>query len=289
MKEIWDLYTKYREKTGQTLIRGERIPQGQYHLTVDVWIRSRTGEYLMARRSASRPTYPGQWECVSGSVLSGESSVDGAVREVKEELGLELSPADGTKIFSKIRDVIDGRSFQSIMDVWLFPYDGEVHPENATTDEVSDCRFMSVEEIKALYDAGSMVGLLDYFFCAFEKDEPDYRGIIGKTVSGQIDRPIGSPHPRHPDMIYPVNYGYVEGVMADDGAWQDVYVLGTKEPLTRFSGKVIRVYHRFNDVEDKWIVSPDGNDIPDDQILGDIAFQEQYFYGKLYGAPSPQK
>ena len=50
----------------------------------------------------------------------------------------------------------------------------------------------------------------------------------------------------------------------------------------RKPGKVIKVYHRFNDIEDKWIVSLTGEDIPDEKILGDIAFQEQYFYGKLY-------
>ena len=106
-------------------------------------------------------------------------------------------------------------------------------------------------------------------------------GIIGKTVRGTIDRPIGSRHPRYPDMIYPVNYGYVDGVFAPDGAEQDVYVLGTDKPLSVFSGTVIAVYHRFHDVEDKWIVSLNGSDYPDDEILRKIRFQEQYFDGEL--------
>ena len=106
-------------------------------------------------------------------------------------------------------------------------------------------------------------------------------GIIGKTVRGMIDRPIGSRHPRYPDMIYPVNYGYVDGVFAPDGAEQDVYVLGTDKPLSVFSGTVIAVYHRFHDVEDKWIVSLNGSDYPDDEILRKIRFQEQYFDGEL--------
>ena len=72
--------------------------------------------------------------------------------------------------------------------------------------------------------------------------------IIGKDVKGIIDRPAGSPHPRHPDMIYPINYGFVEGIMAPDGDEQDVYVLGTDEPLRTFEGKVIAVFHRLNDV-----------------------------------------
>ena len=44
----------------------------------------------------------------------------------------------------------------------------------------------------------------------------DYSDVLGTTVSGTIDRPPGSVHPRHPEMIYPVNYGYVDGVFAGD-------------------------------------------------------------------------
>lgn len=115
-----------------------------------------------------------------------------------------------------------------------------------------------------------------------ENDEPDYSHIIGKTVCGIIDRPLGTCHPRHPEMVYPINYGYVEGIFGGDGAGQDVYLFGTDKPLRRFEGKVIAVWHRFDDVEDKWIVSLDGKDIPEEKILRDIAFQEQFFYGKLY-------
>ena len=100
-------------------------------------------------------------------------------------------------------------------------------------------------------------------------------------VTGTIDRPIGSRHPRHPDMVYPVNYGFVDGVIAGDGDEQDVYVLGTDEPTESFEGKVIAVYHRLDDVEDKWVVSLDGSDYHDEEILQAIRFQEQYFEGEL--------
>ena len=105
--------------------------------------------------------------------------------------------------------------------------------------------------------------------------------IIGKTVRGIIDRPIGSRHPQFPDMVYPINYGYIEGVIAGDGEEQDAYVLGTDKPIDTFEGKVIAVYHRFNDEEDKWIVSLDGSNYSDDEILRFIKFQEQYYEGKL--------
>ncbi|MBQ3389897.1 MAG: inorganic pyrophosphatase [Firmicutes bacterium] len=106
--------------------------------------------------------------------------------------------------------------------------------------------------------------------------------VLGISVSGTIDRPLGSAHPRHPEMIYPINYGYVDGVFAGDGAEQDVYVFGTDQPLESFTGKVIAVYHRLNDNEDKWIVNLSGEAIPTEDILDAIGFQEQYYMGELY-------
>lgn len=110
----------------------------------------------------------------------------------------------------------------------------------------------------------------------------DYSGVLGTMVKGTIDRPLGSAHPKHPEIRYPVNYGYVDGVFAGDGAEQDVYVLGTDQPVRTFSGRVVGVYHRLNDSEDKWIVSVNGEPFCAEDILRGIDFQEQYFMGELY-------
>lgn len=286
--EKWDLYTKYREKTGKEHIRGEEIPEGLYHLAVHVWIRNSKGEYLLSRRAADRPTYPFFWETVGGSVLQGETSIEGAVREVKEEVGITLSPESGQLAFTKIRDTVNGEKFRDILDVWVFYYDGEADLTAATTKEVAECKWLRSDQIYDLFQEQKLVPTLDYFFSAFSGPIPHYRDIIGKWVSGKVDRPLGMhradaavPSPKA-DMVYAVNYGYIDGVKAVDGGEQDAYIFGTEEPLTTFEGKVIKVYHRFNDIEDKWNVSLTGEDIPDEKILGDIAFQEQYFYGKLY-------
>jgi len=95
--------------------------------------------------------------------------------------------------------------------------------------------------------------------------------------SAVIDRPLGSAHPRHPDMIYPVNYGYVPGIIAADGAEQDVYVLGVAEPLTTFTGEVIAIIRRRDDVEDKWVLAPSGMRFTAEEIMSQVYFQEQYF------------
>ncbi len=96
-------------------------------------------------------------------------------------------------------------------------------------------------------------------------------------VTARIDRPLGSRHPKHPDMIYPVNYGEVAGVMAPDGDWQDVYVLGVDEPLSTFTGRRIAVIHRRDDVETKWVLAPEATSFTEEEIMAAVHFQEQYF------------
>ena len=101
--------------------------------------------------------------------------------------------------------------------------------------------------------------------------------MIDKLVKVIIDRPFGSHHPQHRDLIYPLNYGYIEGVMASDGEEQDAYVLGVDTAVKEFTGKVIAVIHRNNDIEEKWVVAPDGVDFTDEEIAKQVHFQEQYF------------
>ena len=100
---------------------------------------------------------------------------------------------------------------------------------------------------------------------------------IGKIVTVTVDRPLGSFHPNHPDLYYPVNYGYVAGVPAPDGEEQDAYILGITEAVNTFTGRVIAIIHRKNDVEDKWIVAPEGMQFSKDEIEALTHFQEQYF------------
>ena len=161
--ELWDLYTENRRLTGKTHIRGEEIPDGCYHLVVHVWITNSKGEYLISQRSATRPAFPLMWECVGGSVVTGESSLEGALREVKEEVGLDLLPGSGKLLFTKTR-----RTYHDFMDVWLFQYDGEVSLDNATTDEVAQIKWMTVPQIRELLDSGKLVPSLSYFFTVVE-------------------------------------------------------------------------------------------------------------------------
>ena len=101
--------------------------------------------------------------------------------------------------------------------------------------------------------------------------------MIGNKVKVIVDRPLGTCHPKFKDVLYAVNYGYIEGVIAPDGEEQDAYVLGIDKPLKEFTGVLIAVIHRLNDVEDKWIVAPEGIEFTKEEIMKEVEFQEKYF------------
>ena len=105
--------------------------------------------------------------------------------------------------------------------------------------------------------------------------------MIGAIVTVTVDRPLGSYHPGHKDMYYPVNYGYIKGITAPDGEEQDAYILGVDKPVSKFTGKVIAIVHRYNDVEEKWVVAPEGKVFSAEEIKEQIAFQEQYFQSEV--------
>lgn len=105
--------------------------------------------------------------------------------------------------------------------------------------------------------------------------------MIGKVVKVTVDRPMGSYHPKHKDMYYPINYGYIEGIMAPDGEEQDAYILGVNNPVKEFTGKVIAIIHRFDDVEEKWVVAPEDVSFSKEEIEEMVQFQEQYFQSEI--------
>lgn len=104
---------------------------------------------------------------------------------------------------------------------------------------------------------------------------------LGDIVTVTVDRPLGSYHPEHKDMYYPINYGYIEGVIAADGEEQDAYILGVDEPVKNFTGEVIGIVHRDDDVETKLVVAPQNSSFTSEQIMSRINFTEKYYKSHL--------
>lgn len=105
--------------------------------------------------------------------------------------------------------------------------------------------------------------------------------MIGDIVTVTVDRPLGSFHPEYPDMYYPINYGYVEGIIAPDGEEQDAYILGVDKPVEEFTGKIIAIVQRSDDIEEKWVVCPENITLNKEEIMDQIRFQEQYFHSEI--------
>ena len=104
------------------------------------------------------------------------------------------------------------------------------------------------------------------------------RPFLGKTVDVEIDRPIGYVHTKgEKTLVYPINYGYIPGVLGGDGEELDVYVLGPTEPVERFRGHIIAIVYRRDDVEDKLVAAPDGMSYSHDEIRAALHFQEKYY------------
>lgn len=101
--------------------------------------------------------------------------------------------------------------------------------------------------------------------------------MIGKIVTVTVDRPMGTYHPKHSDIYYTVNYGYIKGIIAPDGEEQDAYILGVNEPVEEFTGKIIAIIHRNDDVEEKWVVAPANVLFSKEEIMKQVHFQERYF------------
>jgi inorganic pyrophosphatase len=100
--------------------------------------------------------------------------------------------------------------------------------------------------------------------------------FLGKKVKVKIDRPLGSKHPKW-KFEYPVNYGYLDGVIAPDGEDLDAYLLGVDGPVAEFEGIVIAIIHRIDNDHGKLVVVPYGKTLNDEEIEKATEFQEKWF------------
>lgn len=100
---------------------------------------------------------------------------------------------------------------------------------------------------------------------------------LGKTVHIEIDRPVGYVHHKAKyDLIYPINYGYIPGVLGGDAEELDVYLLGVIEPVKEYDAHIIGAVFRTDDVEDKLVGAPEGMTFTKEEIEAAVRFQEQY-------------
>lgn len=152
-REEWELYDAQGSRTGQKIKRGEPIPPGSYHRVVSVWLVNGKTEVLLSQRHPEK-SYPLLWESTGGCVIAGETSLEGAVREVREELGICLEPQEGQRIASLRRE-----ETQDLYDVWLFRWDGQPGPLQSS--EVVDAKWVTLPALLSCAREGKLHPLLN--------------------------------------------------------------------------------------------------------------------------------
>ena len=102
---------------------------------------------------------------------------------------------------------------------------------------------------------------------------------LGKTVDIEIDRPIGYVHHKgEKTLVYPINYGYIPGVLGGDDEELDVFLLGVDTPVESFTGRIIGIVYRADDVEDKLVMAPEGMTFSAQERAQAVQFQEKYYH-----------
>ncbi|HNW46801.1 MAG TPA: NUDIX domain-containing protein [Thermotogota bacterium] len=169
MPEIWDVYTKNREITSRKHVRGSPLPEGDFHLVVEIWIFRTSGQILVMKRHPDKP-WPNMWECTGGSAVEGEDTAAAAVREVEEEIGVHLVASEGR--------IVHQYTFEdSHYDVWCFRKDIPLEDLVFQEGEVVDAKYVTPNELRVLLERGEMIPKLSYILSLIE---------TGTVVAGNI-------------------------------------------------------------------------------------------------------
>ena len=280
MAELWDIYDKNKKKIGKTAERDVyQFKKGEYHIVVTGIIINSKNEILVTRR-AEHKKFGLMWECNGGSILAGETSLEGIIRELKEELGIEFSKKEAIFLKEIRRDKIP----PDFKDIWLFKKDIDEREIIFPDGEAIDAKWVTIDEFIQMYKNKEIVPTVDFGIDEYNKaltlkQRESYK-YIGNTVKVKIDRPLNSKHPKH-GFVYSVNYGFVPNTISGDGEELDCYVLGINKKLESFEGKCIAVIHRTNDNDDKLIIVEEGKNYTDEEIREFTNFQEQYFESEI--------
>ena len=162
--ELFDLYTEDRVRTGRTMVRGTKVPEGLYRLVVHVCIFDHEGRMLIQQRQPFKQGWSNYWDLtVGGCAVAGDTSRTAAEREVREEIGLELDLSD-TRPSLTLN--FDG----GFDDYYVLTREVDLSALHLQEEEVQAVRWATQEEILRMIDDGlfipyekSLIGLL--FFC----------------------------------------------------------------------------------------------------------------------------
>ena len=159
MAELWDIYDINKQKIGKLAQRGEyKFKKGEYHIVVTAIIINSENKILISKRAGSKKTHPLKWECNGGSVLAGETSVQGIIREIKEELGIELLEKEA--IF--LKDIRRDKTPPDFKEFWLFKKDINIQDIKFTDGESTEAKWVTIDEFIQMKNNDEIVKTIEF-------------------------------------------------------------------------------------------------------------------------------
>jgi len=157
--EIVDIYNKRREKTKKTCERGKQ-KEGEYGLSVHIWIMNKEGKFLVQKRSKNKKIFPDMWSLTAGAVDTGETSVDGAIREIKEEIEINIDKEELELMLSIKRT-------HNFLDVWLVRKDIDLKNIVMQEEEVQEVKWVTKEELEEMIKNDEVAGTVTLYYKMF--------------------------------------------------------------------------------------------------------------------------
>jgi 8-oxo-dGTP diphosphatase len=139
--EYWDLYNEEREKLNKKHLRSNTniLNPGEYHIVVNIWIINDQNKIIITQRHPQKE-WPLKWECSGGSLIAGEDSITGALREAEEEIGIKLKKENGKLIYSKKKEM-------DFKDIYLFKENIDINKTKLQENEVVNIKLVSNVEL----------------------------------------------------------------------------------------------------------------------------------------------
>lgn len=147
--ELWDLYDENRRPMNKTHIRGVPMPEGAYHIVSDIWTVTEEGKVLLSQRHPGKP-YGLLWECTGGSVQAGETGMEGALRELEEEVGIRTTA-------ERLRPIHSIKLVERFVDTYITRQDIRLEDLVLQAEEVVDAKLVTFDELNEMWEQGLVV------------------------------------------------------------------------------------------------------------------------------------
>lgn len=167
MSELIDVYNSKKERTGKVVERkrGAFLEKGEYIIAVVCWIINSDGKILLTQRKLDKHN-GGLWEPTAGLVVSGESSLHGIIREVDEEIGININKSE----IKLIKEIVEERPDVSFFrDIYLIRKNIDLNSIKYKDGEVVNAKYVTIDEFKFMLFNKEILEQLKYFVDLYEE------------------------------------------------------------------------------------------------------------------------